>query len=227
MVGLIALAAACGGSKAQSGSPPKLGSMPANVDDLVTAQHAKCDTIGHLVEQYLLTGDNGGYPSLDQSYAGARSDLLQEPEAARGGTARADADDAIQYCDKQQSDRDAAASQAKADAEQAAAQAKADAEARAQAAAAAVAQASAYRSGCAAHHGYIADDGRCRVDYPGQPGNAVELNDDGTFDQADADLTKEDCANADQDWLTAQQEGVPMSGSEPVYHADTGVCVNP
>jgi hypothetical protein len=180
---------------------------------LVPAEHQQCADLGRLVETYFLSGDTSGHHELDQDYASERAAILGQPSAARAGLARADADNVIQVCDKKLSEQQAANAQATA-----AAQETARKEA-------------GFRSGCTAHHGRVIQPMvsyrtiglNCVVDYPTASDQELALNDNGTFDQAQADNHKSDCAGSLHDAQTAATEGHPWS-QLPVYHADTGVC---
>jgi hypothetical protein len=92
---------------------------------------------------------------------------------------------------------------------------------------AAAAKEAAYQAGCSAHHGYIAANGTCEVDYPGSSQQRVTLNDDGSFDQQTANYHQQDCAGDLQDYQqsTADNGGRPPAAHPPQYHPDTGVCI--
>ena len=81
----------------------------------------------------------------------------------------------------------------------------------------------AYASGCGQYNGYI-ENGFCLVDYPASPKWAVAINYDGTWNAAQADFNRRNCANDAQLAARAAQDGhawlVP-----PQYHSDTGVCI--
>jgi hypothetical protein len=80
-------------------------------DGLVAARHQQCD-IGKIVLTYLATGDNQGHPELDQNLGYSVHESLP--------LARAQADQAIEACDKNADQRDAqAAQQAAAEAQRA------------------------------------------------------------------------------------------------------------
>jgi hypothetical protein len=61
------------------------------------------------------------------------------------------------------------------------------------------------------------------VSYPGSPDQPVALNEDGTFDSAQAALNQSDCSNAATDAQQAAADGLPWKVL-PEYHPDTGVC---
>lgn len=185
---------------------------------LVPAAHPQCAQLGQQIVDYLRTGETRGHPELDQ-YAASRAELLKEPPAARDGLIRASADDAIQSCDQQLTEQEAQRQQeAQQRQRQAAAQAQAQAAARAEAA-----RQERYTAGCVAHGGAINAYGTCVVSYPNWADQLVTIDDNGNFDQAQADLNRDDCATNQQDATTAAQEGLPWH-ELPVYHSDTGVC---
>lgn len=111
-----------GAEAATSTTAPDATTQSADAAGLVPAEHSECD-FGSKLLNYLLTGDNGGDPSLDQKYANDVGESLPQ--------ARADVDTAIKQCDAaidQKAADESAAVEASRESEQsAAAQASADA----------------------------------------------------------------------------------------------------
>jgi hypothetical protein len=234
---IVLLLAGCGTTTTTS---PK-SFTPTTVSQdvkLVPAVHQQCADLGALVQSYMLTGGTNGNPQLDQSYATARAEILRQPEAARAGLARADADDVIQACDKTYSDQENAAAAQRAN-DQARAQAEADAAARAQAEQRANDASNAlFRAGCRDHGGTATtnapdDSGYdaggpdpageyCSVTYNGTT-YGVPFTESHTFSASSAAENKDLCA---ANTVSAQDAAVSASAWSqlPVFHADSGVC---
>jgi hypothetical protein len=224
VVGLAVALCACGGKSSSNGV-----AMPSQ--SLVPAQHSQCAQAGDAVEHYLVTGDTGGDPSLDQNYASERALILGQPSGSRAGLVRSDADTAIQTCDARLS----AQAQADAEARAAAAAAQQQALAQQQQAQADAATNAKYREACRQRGGqpvtestvvfiHDADPAgeHCSVTYHGTD-SEVPLNSDGSFDSSAAADNKSNCDGLIADAQSAAQAGIPWS-EPPVYHPDTGVC---
>jgi hypothetical protein len=230
VVGLALVLTACGGGR----SSPNGIATPTQ--DLVPAQHPECAHAGAAIEHYLVTGDTGGDPSLDQNYASERASILGQPSASRAGLVRSDADNAIQTCDQQLTEQAQAAAQARADAAAAQQQAQAAAAAAQQQAQADAAANAKYRAACHQHGGAPTTDNtitvwvhnadpageHCYVTYNGN-GYEVPLNSDSSFDSNAAASNKSSCDGDTANAQSAAQAGVPWT-QLPAYHADTGVC---
>lgn len=209
-----------------------LGACGSNSDaspKLITTDNPSCAAEGRTLAEYLISGH--GSPTLEQSYASKRSEILRAPNEARAGLARATADDYITECDAQiargqeyaakvrQEERDGR--QAKADA--AVAQRAEDARS-AEAKRVEGERVAAYASTCAAHAGTVNGASDCVVSYPGWNDQRVPMNRDGTFDTANANVNRQNCETDTADAASGAVDGHPWS-RQPVYHEDTGVCV--
>jgi hypothetical protein len=215
LVVIVALAA-CGGGHA---------SLDSAIGTLVTAQHPNCGTDGRVVAHYLATGDTGGQPEVDQSYATRRAEILREPEDGRVSLIRAEADGYITRCDEhetsaqveterqaqQQRDQQQYAEQQR-QREQQQAQAEAD-------------RNTLYASTCQSHGGTVKSDSYCAVSYRGRFDQPVPVKYDGTWDQAQAESNRRDCESAARDAASSGRDGHPWS-KPPVYHDDSGVCAS-
>lgn len=178
---------------------------------LKSAEYPECGQLGEQVQRYLETGEP---TEFDQQLAETRAQILERPEDARPGLIRANANEVIGNCDERLS-AEAATEEARAAAEKAAL-AETEEQSRRE---------SQFQEACRQRGGRaeIGSFFTCWIDYPGWPDERVALNDDGSFDEEEAELERENCEIRKQDADAAREEGRPWS-EEPRYYPETGIC---
>ncbi|MGQ0826441.1 MAG: hypothetical protein ACT4OX_15660 [Actinomycetota bacterium] len=183
-----------------------------------------CEEYARAVLEYLRTGETRGHPELEQAYATRRAEILKEPSEVRDELERATASDYVERCDAQYS-----AAEAEQEREQAEEEAQREAqrqrgEEEAEAERAETERVARFDSECTSRGGSVNEShDYCSIEHPAGGELPVPLLHDGTFDEGEAALERENCELAMQDAQNAASDGHPWS-QLPEYYEEVGAC---